>query len=95
VLTEKPLMRLKQGHHFRYTKAIGAVPKWEGRGLQNLHSWVRFPPAPPKLPSLLLVFLMTFREQKKSAQNATGFFRPTAEVLHKSLRPDFNQRLLE
>src|ERR1700691_533274 len=28
----------------------GAVPKWEGRGLQNLHSWVRFPPAPPFFP---------------------------------------------
>jgi hypothetical protein len=48
-----------------------------------------------KLPSLLLVFWMTFRELKKPAQTPTGFFRPAADVLHKSLRPDFNQRLLE
>src|SRR5580704_19663699 len=40
-------VRAARASEVRYTVRPGAVPKWEGRGLQNLHSWVRFPPAPP------------------------------------------------
>ena len=59
--SEKPLAMLKRLSSFDILYARGAVPKWEGRGLQNLHSWVRFPPAPPT--HLIIVHLF----------GATGF----------------------
>src|SRR4029077_14143129 len=38
---------LKPQRTFDILNFRGAVPKWQGSGLQNLYTWARFPPAPP------------------------------------------------
>jgi hypothetical protein len=44
--------------HFRYNKSCwGDVAKWQGRSLQNSHSWVRIPPSPPIISPINSYFI--------------------------------------